>query len=193
MGIDKASEVILVGDGAPWIWERIPKLLEKTGGSGLNFTEVIDWTHAKQNLKKALDSLPKKKAKQADFGHFKDLLFEGNISAIVKEVKTIFKMRSSSKIMKKLKSYFVSNETRMQYKDTQDMKLPIGSGVIESAIRRVVNLRLKSPGSFWKLDFAETMLYLRAQLLYGRWKCLKCSWSKALANEFKDLALNTIS
>ena len=102
--LTKASEVILVGDGAPWIWERIPKLLEKTGGSGLKITEVIDWTHAKQNLKKALDSLPKKKAKQADFGHFKDLLFEGNISAIVKEVKTIFKMRSSSKIMKKLKS-----------------------------------------------------------------------------------------
>jgi len=58
LGIEKASEVILVGDGAPWIWERIPKLLEKTGGSGLKITEVIDWTHAKQNLKKALDSLP---------------------------------------------------------------------------------------------------------------------------------------
>ena len=28
MEIEKASEVILVGDGALWIWERIPKLLE---------------------------------------------------------------------------------------------------------------------------------------------------------------------
>jgi hypothetical protein len=191
LGIEKASEVILVGDGAPWIWERIPKLLEKTGGSGLKITEILDWTHAKQNLQKALDSLPKKKAKKADFGHFKELLFEGNISGIVNEVKTIFKMKSSSNIMKKLKSYFVSNETRMQYKYNQDMKVPIGSGVIESAIRRVVNLRLKSPGSFWKLDFAETMLYLRAQLLYGRWKCLKNNWGKSLANNFKSLALNT--
>ncbi len=102
MGIEKASEVILVGDGAPWIWERISKFLEKTGGSGLKITEILDWTHAKQNLQKALDSLPKKKAKQADFGHFKELLFEGNISAIVNEVKTIFKMRSSSNIRKKL-------------------------------------------------------------------------------------------
>ena len=63
LGIKKTSEVILVGDGAPWIWERIPNLLEKVGGSGLKITEVIDWTHAKQNLRKALDLLPKKKAK----------------------------------------------------------------------------------------------------------------------------------
>jgi hypothetical protein len=67
----------------------------------------------------------------------------------------------------------------------------IGSGVIESAIRRVVNLRLKAPGYFGKLDFAETMLYLRAQLLYGRWKCLKNNWGKSLVNDFKTLALNT--
>ena len=83
---------------------------------------------------------------------------------IVNEIK----MGASSKIMRKLKSYFVASKNRMQYKNNQDMKAPMGSGVIESAIRRVVNLRLKSPGSFWKLDFAETMIYLRTQLLYDR-------------------------
>jgi hypothetical protein len=30
------------------------------------------------------------------------------------------------------------------------MKLPVGSGQVESAVRRVVNLRFKAPGSFWK-------------------------------------------
>ncbi len=40
------------------------------------------------------------------------------------------------------------------------MKLPTGSGVIESAIRRVINMRVKLPGSFWKLDFAETVIYI---------------------------------
>ena len=79
------------------------------------------------------------------------------------------------------------NENRMQYKNNLRMKLPIGSGVIESAIRRVVNLRLKSPGSFWKLDFAEKMIYLRSQILYGRWQYLKNNWNKALSQDFKNL------
>lgn len=96
-------------------------------------------------------------------------------------------MRASSKIMKKLKSYFISNSNRAQYKHNLLMKLPIGSGVIESAIRRVVNLRLKSPGSFWNLEFAEKMIYLRSQILYGRWQYLKSNWGKALVQDFKKL------
>ncbi len=187
LGIEKASEVVLVGDGAPWIWERLPKLIRETGGKSLQVTETIDWTHAEQNLRKAFALLPKKKAAQVKFKDFKELLFSGDISKIVSEVKRLFKMRASSKIMKKLKTYFTSNENRMQYKNNLRMKFPIGSGVIESAIRRVVNLRLKSPGSFWKLDFAEKMIYLRSQILYGRWQYLKNNWSKALAQDFRNL------
>ena len=152
--IENASEVLLAGDGAPWIWDRLPKLIRETGGESLQITEIIDWTHAEQNLRQALATLPKKKAGQVNFKHFKDLLFAGDISKIVSEVKIRFKMRASSKIMKKLKSYFISNVTRMQYQNNLLMKLPIGSGVIESAIRRVINLRFKSSGSFWKLNFA---------------------------------------
>ncbi len=188
LGIGKASEVVLVGDGAPWIWERIPKLIREIGGDSLKITEIIDWTHAEQNLRKAFASLPKKKAEQVKFEDFKNLLFSGDISKIVSEIKRLFKMRASSKIMKKLKSYFISNSNRMQYKHNLLMKLPIGSGVIESAIRRVVNLRLKSPGSFWNLKFAEKMIYLRSQILYGRWQYLKNNWGKALAQDFKNLA-----
>ena len=139
--IEKASEVLLAGDGAPWIWERLPKLIRETGGESLQITEIIDWTHAEQNLRQALATLPKKKAEQVKFKDFKDLLFAGDISKIVSEVKVRFKMRASSKIMKKLKSYFISNVNRMQYQNNLIMKLPIGSGVIESAIRRVINLR----------------------------------------------------
>jgi predicted NBD/HSP70 family sugar kinase len=40
---------------------------------------------------------------------------------------------------------------------------------VESAIRRVINLRLKAPGTFWTQDMAECFLFLRSQLLSGRW------------------------
>jgi len=187
--VEEASEVVLVGDGAPWIWERVPGLLRKTGGAGLKITEIVDWTHAKQNLKKAFETLSKKKLGMVDFEHFKGLLFSGEIDEIVAEVKSLLKVKSNGKIMKKLKSYFVANRNRMRYAANRAMKRPIGSGVIESAIRRVVNMRVKAPGSFWKLGFAETVIYLRAQLLYGRWENLEDNWTRPLREDFQTIAM----
>src|SRR6516165_8322653 len=45
-----------------------------------------------------------------------------------------------------------------------------GSGAIESAIRRVINLRLKGPGLLWEEEQAEGMLALRAAVLTERWQ-----------------------
>jgi hypothetical protein len=53
------------------------------------------------------------------------------------------------------------------------LNLPIGSGAIESSIRRVVNLRLKGPCTFWYRENAEKMIMLRSFYKAGRWNCLK--------------------
>ena len=47
---------------------------------------------------------------------------------------------------------------------------PLGSGAIESAMRRVINLRLKGNGIYWREENAEAMLVLRAAALTGRWQ-----------------------
>ena len=47
---------------------------------------------------------------------------------------------------------------------------PLGSGAVESAIRRVINLRLKGNGIYWREENAEAMLVLRAAALTGRWQ-----------------------
>ena len=70
-------------------------------------------------------------------------------------------------------AYFFKNRQRLGYKEMIDLKMPIGSGAIESAIRRVVNLRLKSPCIFWNEDTAEEVLLLRAYYKSGRWSLLK--------------------
>lgn len=48
----------------------------------------------------------------------------------------------------------------LDYAKVRRAKMPIGSGTMESAIRRVVNLRLKGAGIFWHEDHAEQMLLL---------------------------------
>jgi hypothetical protein len=51
--------------------------------------------------------------------------------------------------------------------------LPIGSGAMESAIRRVVNLRLKGASIYWLRENAEAMLLLRSFYKSGRWNMLR--------------------
>ena len=52
-----------------------------------------------------------------------------------------------------------------------------------SAIRRVVNLRLKAPGTFWLKEMAECFLFLRSQLLSGRWNIFTCAeLSRSMGN-----------
>ena len=54
----------------------------------------------------------------------------------------------------------------MQYSAFERACIPVGSGAIESAIRRVINMRMKSNGMFWLEANAQGMLlrsYLKAE------------------------------
>ena len=66
------------------------------------------------------------------------------------------------------------------------MGIPIGSGTIESAIRRVINLRIKAPGQFWLLENAEKMIFLRSQVLTGRWHSVLDKALRRRRNDFYD-------
>lgn len=50
--------------------------------------------------------------------------------------------------------------------------MPTASGSMESAVRRVVNLRLKGPGIFWHEKHAEHMLPLRPYYKSKHWQVL---------------------
>jgi hypothetical protein len=72
----------------------------------------------------------------------------------------------------------------MQYAIFKKEGLPIGSGAVESAIRRVINLRLKGAGIFWKRENAEMILLMRSYYKAGRWEMLKqMAFARPLALE----------
>src|SRR5207244_771273 len=58
----------------------------------------------------------------------------------------------------------------LNYAQYRRRHLPLGSGAIESAIRRVINLRMKGNSIFWEEENAEGMLLLRSLVLSRRWK-----------------------
>ncbi len=47
-----------------------------------------------------------------------------------------------------------------------------GSGIIESGIRHVINLRFKNASAFWKKENVEGLYFLRGILLSFRWNIM---------------------
>ncbi len=66
-------------------------------------------------------------------------------------------------------AYWFRNRDRLRYGALREAGLPIGSGAVESAVRRVVNLRMKSASILWTEEHAEGVLHLRAYAKAGRW------------------------
>ncbi len=60
------------------------------------------------------------------------------------------------------RNYFRNHRNRMDYKRHQDRNLPVGSGVIESACRSVIGLRMKRPGHRWGMEGGKAILAFRA-------------------------------
>lgn len=65
------------------------------------------------------------------------------------------------------------HEKRLAFPTVKALNLPIGSGAIESSIRRVVNLRLKGPCTFGYRENVETLIMLRSYYKSVRWNYLK--------------------
>jgi hypothetical protein len=170
LGISKVTRAVFCGDGNPGIWKGAESLCGNLGTESDRIYQVLDYTHAKQNLTEITDLIPHKLKNRNNIIRMrKDLLWEGDISGLYRSICSVLKGKRKKDGLKKWENYFYKNQKRMKYRNFRDNHIPCGSGSVESAIRRVINLRLKSAGSFWKEDMAECFLFLRSQLLSGRW------------------------
>lgn len=171
LGAHEALEWIIVGDGAGWIWGRIKKLVDAVGYDVDKVTEVVDWFHAVEHLHGIADLLTgvTPKERKAWEKQMKTLLHNGKIDELISAIKVAARGSKNAKNIRKGTHYFKTHRERLQYKTFKSKSIPIGSGAVESCVRRVVNLRMKGNGIFWEPSNAEDMLHLRAQLLCGRW------------------------
>ena len=193
INLEEASEIVFCADGGNGIWPRTEKLIGELELS--NAKQILDYTHAKQNMNivkkiiadalKLSDKNIKTLAKQ-----IRELLWNGNIDGIAALVnnKLAGKRKAPKAAMKKLNEYF-GKHARFQYQAFRDNGLPTGSGSIESAIRRVINLRVKGAGLFWGREHAENIIFLRSLVLTGK---LKIACQKALGVTRKTFNNNTI-
>ena len=169
LGGAHAEELIVLGDGAKWIWNRVDSLSEKVGISRKRITQVVDWYHAVETLWEIVRARGawSKKQQQKWIKKAKGLLAAGQITALLVQIRALCRGRKSKDISKHL-DYFLRNVQRMQYASFKERNIPKGSGAIESAVRRIVNMRLKGNAKYWLRDNAEGMLLIRSYLKSGR-------------------------
>jgi hypothetical protein len=174
LSITQADQVLFVADGAPWIWKRVPLLVQALGLAAQQVHELLDFYHAVQHLAQvaALRNDWSAKARSRWRNQQRRLLLRGQLEQVIAALRDLCRGRNS-KAMRTHRDYFIKHQSRMAYAQLMAMKLPIGSGAIESTVRRVVNLRLKGPSIFWCRASAEAILLLRSYYKAGRWKMLK--------------------
>jgi hypothetical protein len=170
LGAQSAKELVFLGDGAQWIWSRFDFLQRIFSEEGAKTTQIVDFYHAAEHLQLIANEVKGWSATESLnwFKANKAILRAGKIETLIDNCKALCKGRKAKKIASLL-AYFEEHADRMRYSDFESRNLPIGSGAVESGIRRVVNLRLKGNGIFWTRKVAEGLLHLRSQLLSGRW------------------------
>lgn len=173
LGAADAKLLTFVSDGAPWIWERLEWVEKRVGLKAQRVVKVLDWCHAVHHVSLALESLGlKDKERQQLYGQLRGWLKAGRTY----QVTAALSLRADgcppeAKVWTEIRYLEKHAQAgHMKYQQFRKRGVPLGSGAIESAVRRVVNLRLKGNGMLWMVDNAEAMLVLRAAALTGRWE-----------------------
>jgi hypothetical protein len=161
-GLEEADQVIVLGDGASWIWH----LAEEHWPGAV---QILDFYHATEHLWALGRSLWGERSPQV--APWVEAAKEGLAGGKVEELLTQWRdlqAQDSEGFAKEL-NYFTNQRQRMKYDEYRAAGYPIGSGAVESANRHVVGVRVKQAGMRWLEPGIKGVLALRALLRSQRW------------------------
>lgn len=167
-GTFAAETVVGIADGAVWCQQFYAYHLP-------NAVRILDFAHAAEHLTRAA---------QACFGAGPDAaawsatqrthLLAGNAEAVCQAVTELPVAHAphpaeAYAVMRQVASYLQQRLPQLAYADFVAAGYPIGSGVVESANKLVVEARLKGAGMHWTVPNANAVLALRGVLCSQRW------------------------
>lgn len=149
--LPQAADLSLTADGAEWIWNLAADYFPDA-------VQIVDWYHATQHLAQAAEALhphdePAAQRWQHDRRHH---LYLGEIQRLTEPLDQAGLVSHAH--------YFHTHQRRMQYQAFHEDGYPIGSGTVESGIKRFKH-RLTGPGMRWSRPAAHRMLVIRAAIM----------------------------
>jgi hypothetical protein len=163
-GLEQAKQIVILGDGAPWIWKLAS---EHFPGA----VQIVDLYHAQEHVWQVARAVygPQTEAATVWAKSACDLLVHGRIEELVASLAALPPIApspgESRSVPAKAIDYFTTNAERMRYPAFRAQGMHLGSGIAEAACKGVVATRLKRSGMRWTPDGLDALLPLRTSVL----------------------------
>lgn len=157
-GADHIRQLVVLGDGAPWIWNLATAILPEA-------TPIVDLYHAREHLHALASQLAHVlgpdhpawlEARLAD-------LDAGDIESLVTAARQLDLTGTAAHERDKALPYFQTNAHRMRYAYFRERGMFVGSGAVEAGCKAIIGQRLKLSGMRWNIPGATGILTLRCQ------------------------------
>jgi len=168
-GIGRAQKIVLIGDGAAWIWQ-LARTHFPLAILILDFYHVMEYLHELSQLLYGKDTPWAGRMKD----QWKEQMQKDEVQAVIDTMKKRAAQLgetctdTAQKIEEKI-GYLENNKDKMKYGTFREQGLFYGSGVVEAGCRAVIGKRLEQSGMFWSQSGAENILALRCALMGNRW------------------------
>jgi len=170
-GLEQAQQVVVLGDGAPWIWNLAT---EHFPGA----VQIVDVYHAKEHVWDVAHAVfgGATQASTAWATSACSLLEEGRILDLVSAIAALPPIPpepgQARSIPERAVDYFTSNAERMRYPVFRAQGMHIGSGIAEAACKTIVSTRAKRSGMRWTPEGLDALLPLRVSVLNNAYDSL---------------------
>ncbi len=163
-GLSRAKQIVVLGDGAPWIWKLVA---EHFPGA----VQIVDLYHAQQHVWEVASAVFGPSSQDACIWAKEacTLLVHGKLEELVAalgKLPTIAPAAGESRsVPEKAVDYFTTNAERMRYPAFRAQGMHVGSGIAEAACKTVVDTRAKRAGMRWTPEGLDALLPLRTAKL----------------------------
>jgi hypothetical protein len=165
-GSDHIRQLVVLGDGAPWIWNLATAILPEA-------TPIVDLYHAREHLHALATGLVGVLGDQHHDWLAARLadLDNGDIETLVAETEQLHQHQpdDTARETAKALAYFKTNAHRMRYAYFREHAMFVGSGAVEAGCKAIIGQRLKLSGMRWNIPGATGILTLRCQQASDRW------------------------
>jgi len=167
-GADLAAEQIVIADGAAWIWDLVQTYFPQA-------VQILDWTHAVEYLHEVHRAWPAGDQEGGEqwLADHKALLWDGEVEVVITDCDWLAAAGgSTAKAAATAAGYFRKHANRMKYAYFREQGYFIGSGTVESGVKRLSSARMKIAGARWNRNGGELVLKARSVLLNHAWSSL---------------------
>jgi hypothetical protein len=164
-GTEMAGRVCAVMDGAEWLQRLIDCYRPDA-------VRILDFPHAAEHLTIAAQAVFGAGTAEASdwLGIWRHELKHGDPDRVLTALRELpARTEEACAVRDRVVSYLEKRRAQIAYVQFQAAGYPIGSGIVESANKLVVEVRLKGSGMHWAPDNVNPMLALRCALCSGRW------------------------